>query len=550
MKTFSRLFWWTGLATLLISGCTGSTANNKSLDYESLDLVFEVSLPETTVFDTDALIGIAANCSRGGKENVPMNSKGIAAYRPNSTGNYLVKATEEDAIVAYKSDVNYRFYAYYPYNSSISDLTAIDAGIPSLVDSGAVPVPLHVASTTRSSVVAPVKLEFKRMSCTINFKFGNDILPSESVALKSLLIRPAQSENFSGCLAYDAVYNCYTDELNIDQSSLKRELLFDFGESGMTFDGYTEVSCEAAPFTVPEGGFELVFTDVEGDSKTVTIMDGEAGKSFVAGSTLAMLVTASGGSGGATGHSVRWPIGFYDGVGGSNPRNLRDTFKDLWQRGSKIGNGSHIWPSAENPDATAEFVFSDEHKKYDIDKVLFEFQQNATYNYGSPVVKCFFTDDYFEFTAPVSYLKAGSEVTIQAPIYSRGAPIFWNIEYYDGGEWKCNKSEQESLDVINGTTEKAKVNCTWVLPHGAKVENFEGVLMSHTMIFENAIKNGNIKIRMRAVGDENGIYMTHRSSTYSNVANLVKTPLDGDGNALVAFCNKSNTYDAITIKWE
>ena len=70
------------------------------------------------------------------------------------------------------------------------------------------------------------------------------------------------------------------------------------------------------------------------------------------------------------------------------------------------------------------------------------------------------------------------------------------------------------------------------------------------MIFENAIKDGYIKIRMRAVGDDNGIYMTHRSSTYSNVANLVKAPIDGDGNALVAFCNKSNTYDAITIKWE
>ena len=74
--------------------------------------------------------------------------------------------------------------------------------------------------------------------------------------------------------------------------------------------------------------------------------------------------------------------------------------------------------------------------------------------------------------------------------------------------------------------------------------------MKHSMIFENVIKDGYIKIRMRAVGDENGIYMTHQSATYSNKAYLTKTPIDNNGNALVAFCNKSNTYDAITIKWE
>jgi hypothetical protein len=69
------------------------------------------------------------------------------------------------------------------------------------------------------------------------------------------------------------------------------------------------------------------------------------------------------------------------------------------------------------------------------------------------------------------------------------------------------------------------------------------------MIFENAIKDGQIKIRMRAVGDEKGIYMTHLSSTYSNKAYLHDKPVHNDGNSLVAFCNKSNTYDAITIKW-
>ena len=553
MKTFPRLFCWGGqiLIALLLSGCAGSTANNKSLDYDQLEVVFELSMPDDVVLGADALFGVGSTCTRDGKEDVAMNAKGIAAYRPNQTQGYLVKASDDDAVVAYESDVNYHFYSFYPYDPSATDLSALDADVPAVVGAGNVPSPLYVASNARSSVVAPVKLDFKRMTCTLAFTFGTDIISSEADALKSVVLRPAVSENFTGALAYDAVYDLYNQTLIKDEQSVKKEIMFDFGQSGMELDGYTSISCEVAPFTVPEGGFELVFTDVSGNSNTVTIMDSEVTKSYPAGSVSSMVVTAEGTAGGSEGQSVRWPIGFYDGVGGTNPRNIRDSFKDLWQRGAvEVGTGSHIWPSAENQSATMEFVFSEEHKKAATAKVMFEFQENAAYNYGSPVVKNFFTNDYFEFTAPVTYLKAGSKVTIEAPIYSRGAPIFWNIEYLDGGVWKCNKYEQESLDVINGSTEKAKATCTWVLPHGAQKENFEGVLMKHSMIFENVIKDGYIKIRMRAVGDENGIYMTHQSATYSNKAYLTKTPIDNNGNALVAFCNKSNTYDAITIKWE
>ena len=552
MKTIPKLLWGGQvLLALLFSGCAGSTADNKSLDYDQLDVVFELSMPGDVSLEADAMFGVLGTCTRNGETDVVMSQNGVAAYRPNSTQTHLIKASDEDAIVALKSDANYHFYSFYPYDQSVTDLSAVEAGVPSVLGAGHVPSPLYVASSVRSSVVAPINLDFKRMTCTLTFRFGDDIISSESDALKSVVFRPAVSANFTGALAYDAEYDLYTQALTIDEQSVKKEIMFDFGQSGIELTGYTELSCEVAPFTVPEGGFELVFTDVSGNSNTVIIMDSEMTKSYLAGSVSSMVVTAEGTAGGSEGQSVRWPVGFYDGVGGTNPRNIRDSFKDLWQRGAvDVGTGSHIWPSAENQSATMEFVFSEEHKKAATAKVMFEFQENATYNYGSPVVKNFFTNDYFEFSAPVSYLKAGSKVTIEAPIYSRGAPIFWNIEYLDGGVWKCNKYEQESLDVINGSTEKAKATCTWVLPHGAQKENFEGVLMKHSMIFENVIKDGYIKIRMRAVGDENGIYMTHQSATYSNKAYLTKTPIDNNGNALVAFCNKSNTYDAITIKWE
>lgn len=254
---------------------------------------------------------------------------------------------------------------------------------------------------------------------------------------------------------------------------------------------------------------------------------------------------------------VEWKIGAEGGKGSKSWRNDRDSFIELWPRtGANLGASTyvnrdtdfHIWPIAAGESARMQFITSANHTN--VTKISYEFQANSDLNYNSPVVKSFFTDDYFEFCIPVAQLAANTEVTFSAPIYSRGAPIFWNIEYYDGGEWKCNKSEKESLDVIGETSEKAKAECTWVLPHGATDNvNFSGVFMTHTMMFTNEIKDGHIRIRMKAVGDENGIYITNQSATYSNKAYLKTVPQDNNGNSLVAFCNLSDTYKAVTISW-
>ena len=244
---------------------------------------------------------------------------------------------------------------------------------------------------------------------------------------------------------------------------------------------------------------------------------------------------------------VNWNIGS-GGVGSKNYRNDRDSFVALWPRTTTPRDTDfHIWPIAAGESARMQFFTSERHTN--ITKIAYEFQANSDYNYNSPVVKSFFTDDYFEFCIPVENFAANTDVTFSAPIYGRGAPIFWNIEYLDGGEWKCNKSEQESLDVISGKTEKAKATCTWVLEHGAKGENFAGIYMTHTMKFTYPIQNGHLRIRMKAVGDDNGIYITNQSSTYSNVANLKTAPVDNNGNSLVTFCCKSDTYKAVTISW-
>ena len=255
---------------------------------------------------------------------------------------------------------------------------------------------------------------------------------------------------------------------------------------------------------------------------------------------------------------VEWKIGA-GGQNGTSWRAQRNTFFELWPRtgGKYPGTNTtytnrdtdfHIWPIAAGESARMQFFASELHTN--ITSISYEFQEHNM-NYNSPAVKSFFTDDYFEFCIPVMNFSANTEVTFAAPIYSRGAPIFWNIEYFDGGEWKCNKTMKESLDVIAGSTEKAQAECTWVLPHGATNGNFEGVYMEHKMTFENAIENGHLRIRMKAVGSSDGIYITYQHATTfnNNKAYLKTTPQDAIQNSMVTFCNLSDTYKSVKISW-
>ena len=103
---------------------------------------------------------------------------------------------------------------------------------------------------------------------------------------------------------------------------------------------------------------------------------------------------------------------------------------------------------------------------------------------GAPGIKGVWTGDYFEFTLPVKKFAAGTSVTLTFPMYTRQGPVFWYIEYLDGEEWKCNKETVTCYDPAYS------MECTYSLVRGGKV-------IEHTMTFENEVKSGELKFRIK-----------------------------------------------------
>ena len=92
------------MATLAaFSSCNVSTDNNKSLDYDALEVNFSATL-DGSVWSADEIIGVYAVCSRNGNTE-QMGGKSPASFIPltgGQTSSNLVKKSEEDAITAIK----------------------------------------------------------------------------------------------------------------------------------------------------------------------------------------------------------------------------------------------------------------------------------------------------------------------------------------------------------------------------------------------------------------------------------------------------------------
>ena len=116
-----------------------------------------------------------------------------------------------------------------------------------------------------------------------------------------------------------------------------------------------------------------------------------------------------------------------------------------------------------------------------------QYKQKLEYvasNIGSPGIKGIWTGDCFEFTLPVKRFAAGTSVTLTFPMYTRQGPVFWDIEYLDGETWKCNRENVTCYDPAYS------MECTYSLVRGGKV-------IEHTMTFENKVKSGELKFRIK-----------------------------------------------------
>lgn len=140
-----------------------------------------------------------------------------------------------------------------------------------------------------------------------------------------------------------------------------------------------------------------------------------------------------------------------------------------------------LWICPSQTQAHAKWIKASDPSESHTQKIEYV---NSANKIGSPGIKGVWTGDYFEFTLPVKKFAAGTSVTLTFPMYTRQGPVFWYIEYLDGEEWKCNKETVTCYDPAYS------MECTYSLVRGGKV-------IEHTMTFENEVKSGELKFRIK-----------------------------------------------------
>ncbi len=121
---------------------------------------------------------------------------------------------------------------------------------------------------------------------------------------------------------------------------------------------------------------------------------------------------------------------------------------------------------------------------------------------GHYAIKWMWTGDYIEWSIPVKNLAAGSKVNIRFGMSGKKQVAkFWNVQYFDKGEWKSTSSA-EFMAGNEGTT---PVTATFALPGTDKIYNVD-----ETATFSEAVADGVLKIRLLCV---DGTFRTDTGKT-------------------------------------
>jgi len=393
---------------------------------------------------------------------------------------HFAKASDDDRITALADDHNFRFYAYYPYSSSNTDLSALQVQVPATqyYAQGNESYGLYVASKKVTTVVPTVDLDFKGIFSTIELYLPDDIVDENgNSVVRSLTLKPTIAENFDGVLVDGGTYNLETGVLTSNASMQGSEVEVDFGETGLTLtDAFTKISLVVAPFTVPTGGLTVVVSDLSGFETVATILDQETdeGRVFSAGETYTQYISRDNDGIIPVTFPVIFPLGIVNGTQSNNP-----TTQPRW-----IGEG--IWTCPTQTQAYAQwYKVSDPEPDVPTRNQFLQFVNSGAIS--TPEIRGVWTGDYLEFVLPVRRFEAGTMVTMKFPLYTRQGPIFWNVEYFDEGEWKSNKS---SL-----TTDFPGDNATHEATFFLRYDEI-GRVIEHTMVFAEAIQSGHVKIRL------------------------------------------------------
>ena len=266
MRRVLNRLWLCVAALPLFSGCMNyDDCGNTSLDYESLDVSFKATLPLQYNLNEEMSFGAYGTCTRDGQTDVNMSAAPVSKMAHTMAAPYyFFSKTDEDAIVGLKGDHNYRFYAYYPYDPSCTDMAAVPVNIPSVItyDENAPALsPLIVASATVTSIIAPVPMTFSApASCQMTIRIPD----TACKVIKSIKMYPGNT-SWKGRFAFSGTYDAFTKEITEDEATVSKSITVDFGPSGHEMKpGYLAVSFLMGEAKYVTGGVKLAVTDIDG----------------------------------------------------------------------------------------------------------------------------------------------------------------------------------------------------------------------------------------------------------------------------------------------
>lgn len=285
MRRVLNRLWLCMAALPLFSGCMNyDDCGNTSLDYESLDVSFKANLPLQYNLNEEMSFGACGICTRGGKTDVNMSAVPVSKMEHTTAAPYyFFSKAEGDAIVGKKGDHNYRFYAYYPYDPSCTDMAAVPVNIPSVItyDKNAPALsPLIVASATVTSIIAPVPMTFSApVSCQMTVRIPD----TACKVIKSIKMYPG-NETWKGRFAFSGTYDVFEQKITEDNATVSKSITVDFGPSGYEMKpGYLTVSFLMGEAKYVTGGVKLAVTDIDGVTTVKEMYNARA--TFDAGSS-------------------------------------------------------------------------------------------------------------------------------------------------------------------------------------------------------------------------------------------------------------------------
>lgn len=502
------------VGALLLTSCSDNDDNNRALDYDELqvNLSGTIALSE---WQQPTEVGVFGTCTRNETPGYTLASNSLHKAAPGETSLLEISG---NPIVSQKTDHNFKFQAYFPYREGVSSPTAIPVEMPSVQEysQGADAYSTYVASTSVTTVVPTINLEFKSVGASIELNLADDVVDEEGNSrIRSITLKAPGSEPLASPLTVSGTYDLTTGVFAADQSTASDEVTLDFGANGITLtNANTAVYVSVAPFTIPQEGLVAEITDMDGKTLTTSILGGvDGGTTINAGDVKSCYLGRISDGVIPVTFPVEWPIGYANGA-----YIVSTATQPFW-----LTDGLWICP-AQNQATIKWNKVSDPSDQF---KQRLEFV-NSSSAIGSPGVKGVWTGDYYELTLPVKRFAAGTALTLSFPMYTRQGPVFWNIEYLDGDTWKCNKS------LVTAYDPNYKMDCTFSIIRGQ-------TLVRHTMIFENAVKSGEIKIRITCA---DGSVQASADATCT----VRQIPYTGAGGYEAPFYFYDKTFEMTSVK--